>query len=90
MTERIEKHIPLPRETHAFICALCGAVSLKPDGICQVQGRITRGDWCGTKSIEPAMGCRNRVHNVRFKCENCGRAAVDAGLLCEPRKMPEP
>jgi len=90
MTEKIESHVPLPRETHAFMCANCGAVSLRPEGICKVQGRLTRGDWCGTKSLEPARGCQSKFHNLRFKCGKCGRVAVDAGLLCEPEKMPEP
>jgi len=33
------KHISLPKETKAFICANCGAVSLSPNDICKVQGR---------------------------------------------------
>ena len=90
MAGKIEGHIPLPRETHAFVCANCGAVSLRQDGICEVQGRMTRADWCGTKSLEPAKGCQNRVHNLRYACGKCGRVAVDAGLLCEPEQMPEP
>jgi hypothetical protein len=90
MAEEFERHIPLPHETHAFVCALCGAVSLSPEGVCQVQGRITRGDWCGTQSVEPARVCQNKIHNLRFKCQKCGRVAVDAGLLCEPERMPEP
>ncbi len=90
MTEKAERPIPLPRDTRAFVCAQCGAVSQRPDGICQVQGRLIRGDWCGTNSIEPARGCENRIHNLRFKCEKCGRVAVESELLCEPEKMPEP
>ena len=90
MTEKDTEHVPLPAETHAFICANCGAVSLSPEGVCKVQGRMTRGDWCGTKSIEPAKVCQNKIHNLRFKCGNCGRVAVDAGLLCEPEEMSAP
>jgi hypothetical protein len=90
MTEPIDRHIPLPTETEAFMCALCGAVALRPDSICQVQGQLTRGEWCGTKSVEPAKVCQNKRHNLRFKCVKCGRVSVDAGLLCEPERMPEP
>lgn len=89
MAEKVAGHVPLPRETHAFVCAICGAVSLRQDGICKVQGRTTRAHWCGTKSAERPKGCQNRVHNLRFKCGNCGRVSVDSGLLCEPEKMPE-
>jgi len=90
MMEKAEEHIPLPPEIHAFECAICGAVSLSPEGVCKVQGRMTRGDWCGTKSVEPPRFCQNRVNNLRFKCAKCGRVAVDAGLLCEPEQIPEP
>jgi len=90
MSENFEKHTPLPHETHAFICARCGAVSLRPEDVCEVQGRMTRGEWCGTKSVDPARVCQNKIHNLRFKCRKCGRVAVDRGLLCEPERMPEP
>jgi predicted RNA-binding Zn-ribbon protein involved in translation (DUF1610 family) len=85
---KIESHVPLPASTRAFVCADCGAVSLDADGICRVQGMATRGDWCGTPSLAPAHHCRNHVHNVRYRCHKCGRAAVNPGLLCEPVKMP--
>jgi len=32
------KHIPLPKETKAFICANRGAVSLSPNDICRDSG----------------------------------------------------
>jgi predicted RNA-binding Zn-ribbon protein involved in translation (DUF1610 family) len=84
------KHAPLPKETKAFICANCGAVSLSPNDICKVQGKGSKADWCGTKSLNPPSFCHNKVHNIRFKCEKCGQVAVHPELLCEPEKMPEP
>jgi rubrerythrin len=36
---KLEKHIILPKDTKAFICADCGAVSLDPNQICKVQGQ---------------------------------------------------
>jgi len=89
MAEGIGRYTPLPQETTAYVCTNCGAVSLRPDGICQVQGRLMRGEWCGTKSLEPARVCQNKIHNLRFKCGNCGRVSVDAGLLCEAEQMPD-
>jgi predicted RNA-binding Zn-ribbon protein involved in translation (DUF1610 family) len=85
-----KKHVPLPKETKAFICANCGAVSLSPDGICKVQGQATRADWCGTQSQFTASFCHNRKHNLRFKCIKCGRVAVNPELLCEPEEMLQP
>lgn len=83
------KHVPLPKDTKAFICANCGAVSLNPNGICEIQGQGTKADWCGTKSLKPPSFCHNKKHNLRFKCLKCGQVSVNPELLCEPEKMPE-
>jgi len=34
-------------------------------------------DWCGTESLEPASFCKSGVHNIRYKCQNCGRVAIN-------------
>jgi predicted RNA-binding Zn-ribbon protein involved in translation (DUF1610 family) len=83
-------HVALPKETRAFLCAECGAVSLDPQKICKVQGQGTKADWCGVPDNNPPRQCRNRVHNLRWSCANCNKVSVNAELLCEPRKMPEP
>lgn len=67
-----------------------GAVGLSPDSVCEIQGRLKRGDWCGTESLEPASFCKSGAHNIRYKCQNCGRVAINPGLLCEPEQMPKP
>jgi predicted RNA-binding Zn-ribbon protein involved in translation (DUF1610 family) len=85
-----EKHMVLPKDTKAFICANCGAVSLDPNEICNVQGQGVKSDWCGTKSMNPPSFCRNRKNNNRYKCAKCGQVAVNPGLLCEPEKMQIP
>jgi predicted RNA-binding Zn-ribbon protein involved in translation (DUF1610 family) len=90
MSDKIPNHVPLPPDIHAFVCARCGAVALSPENVCEVQGRLKRGDWCGTESLEPASFCKSRVHNIRYKCQKCGRVAINPGLLCEPEQMPKP
>ena len=37
MTEK--KHVPVPKDTRAYICANCGAVALNANNICKVEGR---------------------------------------------------
>jgi len=83
-----QAHVPLPSTTRAFVCALCGAVSLHSQGVCQVQGMATRADWCGTPSNAMAHQCKNHVHMIRYRCNKCGRVAVNPELLCEPVRMP--
>jgi hypothetical protein len=83
------QHIPLPKSTRAFICALCGAVALDPKSICKVQGIGTKADWCGTATGRQPVKCVNRVHTNRFFCKKCGQVAMNRELLCEPEKMKE-
>jgi predicted RNA-binding Zn-ribbon protein involved in translation (DUF1610 family) len=90
MGEKKKTHVPLPKETKAFICANCGAVSLDQHGICKVQGMGRKADWCGTKYVDRADFCHNRVHNLRFRCKNCGQLSVNPELLCEPEQLEMP
>ena len=89
MTEDMRKHIPLPKDTQAFICSICGAVSLSSEDVCKIQGQGTKADWCGTESVPPSLFCQNAVDKSRFKCGKCGQVAVNPELLCQPERMPE-
>ncbi|HEY5999880.1 MAG TPA: hypothetical protein VI078_11365 [bacterium] len=80
----------LPKDTPAFFCANCGAVSLDPERICKVQGRGTKRDWCGIPDHNPPRHCQNRVNNLRWVCGKCNKVSVNPELLCEPREMPKP
>ena len=82
-----KKHIPAHKSTPAFICANCGAVSLSHAGICKLQGKGTRADWCGSESGNAPKFCQNKVHTLRYKCKNCGQVAVNSELLCEPELL---
>ncbi len=81
---------PMPPETHAYICAECGVVSLDPENICKVQGAGTKADWCGVKGTMPPKYCHNRTHVERYQCRNCGQTAINSRLLCEPEKLDIP
>lgn len=83
----VQKHVPVPKNTPAFICANCGAVSLDRNGICKVQGKGTKADWCGTPTTAPPRKCVNHVNNLRFTCGNCGKVGVNPELLCNPEQM---
>jgi uncharacterized OB-fold protein len=90
MSDQFKNHVPLPVDTPAFICAGCGAVALDPNSICELQGKGKKADWCGSKSIEMPSMCKNHKHIIRYKCQNCGRVAMNAELLCKPEKLPVP
>lgn len=82
-----KKHIPLPKDTPAFICANCGAVALDGNNICKVMGRGKKADWCGSESGKAPSFCHNKVHTDRWQCQNCGKVSVNPELLCEPKKI---
>lgn len=84
---KTHRHIPLPKETKAFVCANCGAVALTAEGVCVVQGQGTRADWCGSKSLAKPEHCKNKVHNHRFACGKCGKVALNPELLCDPQPL---
>lgn len=82
-----KKHVPLPKNKRAFICADCGAVALDAKNICKIMGRVKKGDWCGIKGVKPPSFCHSKVNNERWQCGNCGQISVNSNLLCEPKKL---
>jgi len=78
---KIRKHVPLPKNTPAFICANCGAVSLDRKGICRPELKGTKADWCGTTYAKPAHQCFNSINTVRYQCIKCGQVSVNRELL---------
>ena len=85
----ITKHVPLPKNTPAFICANCGAVSLDRHGICRPDLKGTKADWCGTTHAKPKNQCFNSVNTTRYQCKKCGQVSVNKEMLCEPELMEE-
>ena len=85
MTEK--KHATIPKDTPAYFCANCGAVSLDANNICKVEGKGKKADWCGIKGSKPPVYCHNRVNNDRWQCRKCGMTAVNPELLCEPDRL---
>ena len=86
----IKKHVPMPMETRAYFCGNCNAVSLDRNNICNPKGMLQKIDWCGSKDLPPPKFCQNRVNNDRYSCKQCGKASINAVLLCDPEKMDMP
>jgi len=82
-----KKHILVPKDTRAYICSNCGAVSLDANNICKVEGRGTKSDWCGIEGSMPPKHCHNMENNDRYQCRNCGLTAINPELLCEPEML---
>jgi len=85
MTEK--KHATVPKDTTAYFCSTCGAVSLDANNICKPESKGTKSDWCGIKGSKPPAYCHNRVNNDRWQCQKCGLTAVNPELLCKPDRL---
>jgi len=85
-----QNHVPVPKDTPAFICANCGAVALDANNLCAVQGQGRKMDWCGIKGSMPPKYCRKKVNTDRWQCRKCGQSAVNPELLCKPKKLDIP
>ena len=88
MSDEFKNHYPLPKNTHAFICANCGAVAMDAESLCLVQGRTTKAGWCGSPSIDMPPMCKKDKNTRRFRCKDCGRIALNPELLCKPELVP--
>lgn len=87
MTDEEVTAVPVLPDAEVFQCANCGAVSLFPENICKVQGKLKKKDWCGTEGIDEPKQCYNNKHNLRFVCNKCSRVAVNSEILCNPEMM---
>ena len=82
-----KNHIPVPKDTKAFICANCGVVALDANNICKIQGMGKKSDWCGVKGSKPPKTCHTKKYTDRWQCRNCGQTSVNSLLLCDPEKI---
>ena len=66
-----------------FECEVCGVVSKVSNDLCHPDLREDIHDYCGT-TRERAAPCDNIKVSLPIVCENCGRPAEQADLVCKP------
>ncbi|GAB4307397.1 MAG: hypothetical protein Kow0069_04880 [Promethearchaeota archaeon] len=76
-------------ETRCETCAqegvhLCNAKSTQEKAL----GR-EKCKYCGTENVLPGHVCKPKIPNLTHVCINCGRAADDPNLLCNPAPVDE-
>ena len=89
MSNKSKYNVNITANSTALICAKCNAVSFTSDGLCEVQGKVTKGDWCGLKHDYPPSLCKQHIHKNRYKCAKCGQVSINPELLCEPESYNE-
>ncbi len=72
----------------ANICVTClQPVSEKGHLCVPVTGKDTKCDWCGALIPNERHLCDEKVKELAYICNSCGRTAVRAEFLCSPKKI---
>jgi len=78
----------IPKEKTENICPTC----LQPTGeeghMCiPISKEDTKCDWCGSLIVNERHLCNEKIKEVAYICNSCGRTAVKAEYLCHPLKL---
>ncbi len=70
------------------VCPTC----LQPTGeeghLClPVAAEDKRCDWCGALIPDERHLCNEKIRELSYICNSCGRTAVKAEYLCQPKKI---
>ncbi|HOW35052.1 MAG TPA: hypothetical protein PL155_01365 [Candidatus Omnitrophota bacterium] len=69
-------------------CPTCRQTTTKDGHLCVP---IMRGDaqcdWCGSLIADQRHLCNDKIRELSYICNSCGRTAVSAAHLCSPQKV---
>lgn len=70
------------------LCLTCGKPVGKGGHMCtpELLGDSTC-DWCGASIPDERHLCNDKVRELAYVCNSCGRTAVHADNLCDPKKI---
>jgi hypothetical protein len=72
----------------AHTCKTCGAVAEDPGHLCAPSEEITTCSYCGKKEPQVKHYCKDKMEDLKYVCEGCGRLATSEDLVCKPKKVP--
>lgn len=83
-----EKSAKATSETTQHSCPTCqGAVGPQGHLCVPATKRDEKCDWCGALIANPRHLCSEKVKELSYICNSCGRTAVAAEHLCRPEKI---
>lgn len=71
-----------------FTCATCGALAEEPGHLCNPSGEPMTCAYCGEKGAHAKHYCKGKLEDIKYVCDQCGRLATSADLLCKPKEVP--
>ena len=71
-----------------YTCATCGALAEEPGHLCNPAGDPMTCAYCGEKGAHTKHYCKGKLEDNKYVCEQVGRLATSADLLCKPTNVP--
>lgn len=69
------------------ICPTCKKETEKGHACVPLSDKDHKCEWCGSLVLEHRHLCKEKIKDLSYICNSCGRAAVDPSLLCDPKKV---
>jgi hypothetical protein len=86
---KVLKDLPLvgtgKKVSHA--CPTCHQKVGEAGHLCSPGDKHESCDWCGALIPDARHLCNKKIKELAYICNSCGRTAVQADFLCEPKKV---
>ncbi|MEE8360106.1 MAG: hypothetical protein V3S04_04195 [Candidatus Omnitrophota bacterium] len=74
----------MPKE---HVCSTCNKPTEDGHLCVPTEKKDEKCDWCGALIPNPRHLCSDKVKELSYICNSCGRTAVKAEHLCDPQKI---
>jgi len=68
-------------------CATCGKESRGGHLCSPIENTNDKCDWCGSMILNRRHVCKEKVSELAYICNSCGRLAVRPEDLCNPSEI---
>lgn len=73
---------------HKHQCPTCKKLTREDGHLCiPLSKRDKKCDWCGALIAQERHLCSDKLKELSYICNSCGRTAVKADYLCRPKKI---
>jgi dodecin len=70
------------------ICPTCAEPVADNGHLCvPLNKKDQKCDWCGSLIVNERHLCNDKVKELAYICNSCGRTAVESQFLCSPKKI---
>jgi len=78
----------MSQEKNSGHCPTCKSQAGKQGHLCvPVAKKDEKCSWCGALIPNERHLCEKKVKELAYICNSCGRTAVNAEYLCQPKKI---